>query len=69
MSGTVLIVEDDGDIRDVVRIALSQAGFQTEEAPTGLLVWLRLNRSSRIWSYWTSACLKWTGLRCAEQFG
>jgi len=35
MSGTILIVEDDADIRDVVRIALTQAGFQTEEASDG----------------------------------
>lgn len=35
MNGTVLIVDDDGDIRDVVRIALSQAGYQTEEAADG----------------------------------
>ncbi|MCF2904926.1 response regulator transcription factor [Octadecabacter sp. CECT 8868] len=35
MSGTILIVDDDADIRDVVRIALSQAGFQTQEAGDG----------------------------------
>ena len=35
MSSTILIVEDDADIRDVVRIALTQAGFQTEEASDG----------------------------------
>lgn len=35
MSATVLIVDDDADIRDVVRIALTQAGFQTEEAGDG----------------------------------
>lgn len=35
MSGTILIVDDDADIRDVVRIALSQAGFQTVEAGDG----------------------------------
>ncbi len=35
MSGTILIVDDDADIRDVVRIALMQAGFQTEEAADG----------------------------------
>ena len=32
----ILIIDDDGDIRDVVRIALSQAGFQTSEAADGL---------------------------------
>lgn len=32
---TILIIDDDADIRDVVRIALSQAGFQTEEAGDG----------------------------------
>ena len=35
MSSTILIVDDDAGIRDVVRIALSQAGFQTEEAADG----------------------------------
>lgn len=35
MNGTILIVDDDADIRDVVRIALRQAGFQTEEAADG----------------------------------
>ncbi len=35
MSGTVLIIDDDADIRDVVRIALVQAGFMTEEAGDG----------------------------------
>ena len=35
MSGTVLVIDDDADIRDVVRIALSQAGFQVEEAADG----------------------------------
>lgn len=35
MTHTVLIVDDDADIRDVVRIALLQAGFQTEEAADG----------------------------------
>lgn len=35
MSGTILIIDDDDDIRDVVRIALTQAGFQTEEAGDG----------------------------------
>lgn len=32
----ILIIDDDGDIRDVLRIALSQAGFQTSEAADGL---------------------------------
>ena len=32
---TILIIDDDADIRDVVRIALMQAGFQTEEAGDG----------------------------------
>lgn len=36
MAGSILIVDDDADIRDVVRIALAQAGFQTEEAADGL---------------------------------
>ncbi len=36
MSGTVLIVDDDADIRDVVRIALVQAGYQTAEAGDGV---------------------------------
>ena len=35
MTATVLIVDDDADIRDVVRIALTQAGFQTQEAADG----------------------------------
>ncbi|WP_375279717.1 response regulator transcription factor [Pseudooctadecabacter sp.] len=35
MTSTVLIVDDDADIRDVVRIALAQAGFQTQEAADG----------------------------------
>jgi two-component system OmpR family response regulator len=35
MSNTILIIDDDADIRDVVRIALTQAGFQTEEAGDG----------------------------------
>lgn len=35
MSGTILIIDDDADIRDVVRIALSQAGFVTQEAGDG----------------------------------
>lgn len=35
MSGTILIVDDDADIRDVVRIALTQAGYQSEEASDG----------------------------------
>lgn len=35
MSQTILIIDDDADIRDIVRIALSQAGFQTEEAGDG----------------------------------
>ena len=35
MSNTILIIDDDEDIRDVVRIALTQAGFQTEEAGDG----------------------------------
>lgn len=35
MSGTVLVVDDDADIRDVVCIALAQAGFQVEEAGDG----------------------------------
>jgi len=32
---TILIIDDDADIRDVVRIALTQAGFQTQEAGDG----------------------------------
>ena len=32
---TILIIDDDADIRDVVRIALSQAGFETQEAGDG----------------------------------
>lgn len=35
MSGTILVVDDDGDIRDVVRIALVQAGYHVEEAADG----------------------------------
>lgn len=32
---SILIIDDDADIRDVVRIALTQAGFQTSEAGDG----------------------------------
>lgn len=32
---TILIIDDDADIRDVVRIALSQAGFEAQEAGDG----------------------------------
>ena len=32
---TILIIDDDADIRDVVRIALTQAGFEPEEAGDG----------------------------------
>lgn len=35
MSQTILIIDDDANIRDVVRIALTQAGFQTQEAGDG----------------------------------
>ncbi|SLN35924.1 response regulator transcription factor [Roseisalinus antarcticus] len=35
MTSTVLIVDDDPNIRDVLRIALGQAGFATEEAADG----------------------------------
>lgn len=35
MSGTILIVEDDADIREVVRIALSRAGYELIEAADG----------------------------------
>lgn len=35
MSQTILIIDDDADIRDVVRIALVQAGFQTQDAGDG----------------------------------
>ena len=31
----ILIIDDDADIRDVVRIALTQAGFETDEAGDG----------------------------------
>lgn len=34
---SILIIDDDADIRDVVRIALTQAGFATHEAEDGLL--------------------------------
>jgi two-component system OmpR family response regulator len=34
---TILIIDDDADIRDVVRIALTQAGFDTQEAGDGRL--------------------------------
>lgn len=36
MTQTILIVDDDPQIRDVVGIALSQAGFETEEASDGV---------------------------------
>ncbi len=32
---TILIVDDDAHIRDVVRFALSKAGYQTIEAENG----------------------------------
>jgi two-component system OmpR family response regulator len=35
VSQTILIIDDDANIRDVVRIALTQAGFQTQEAGDG----------------------------------
>jgi len=35
MSGTILVIDDDADIRDIVRIALMQAGFQVQEAADG----------------------------------
>lgn len=35
MNGTILIVDDDPDIRDVLRIALGQAGYATIEAADG----------------------------------
>ncbi len=35
MTGTILIADDDPDIRDVLRIALEQAGHQTIEAADG----------------------------------
>ena len=35
MRQTILIIDDDADIRDVVRIALRQSGFDTQEAGDG----------------------------------
>ncbi len=35
MSGQILVADDDGQIRDVVRIALGQAGFTVAEAADG----------------------------------
>lgn len=35
MTARILIVEDDADIRDVVRITMQQAGFETDEASDG----------------------------------
>ncbi|MDX8351866.1 response regulator transcription factor [Cognatiyoonia sp. IB215182] len=35
MSGQILVADDDGQIRDIVRIALGQAGFTVAEASDG----------------------------------
>ncbi len=35
MSGTILVVDDDPQIREVVRLSLGQAGFDVEEAGDG----------------------------------
>ncbi len=36
MAGTILIVDDDPQIRDVLRISLTQAGFEITEAADGI---------------------------------
>lgn len=50
---TILIVEDDPDIRDGVRILLAGEGYHILEAENGLRHW---NCSTRRWilSFWTS---------------
>lgn len=45
MAETILIVDDDPDIRDVLRIALGQAGFETVEAADGEVALARVGEA------------------------
>ena len=46
MSNTILVVDDDAEIRDVVRIALTQAGFEVAEAGDGAAALAAYGRSA-----------------------
>lgn len=41
--GTVLIIEDNGDIREGIRILLQNEGYQVKEAADGITGWKMLN--------------------------
>ena len=55
MAKKVLIVEDDGNIAELLHLYLEKEGFETQVAGDGGKG-VELFRSSPTWSCWTSCC-------------
>ena len=64
-SATILIVEDEQDIRELLAYNLEKEGYATVQAADGKEGWIWPAPASRISSCLTSCCRKWTGSRSA----
>ncbi len=61
---SILIVEDDAGVRDLIRTRLAAAGYDAHTAHTGREAMARLERLRPDASSWISTCRRWTGSGC-----
>lgn len=52
----VYCVEDDENIRELVRYALCSQKFQAEAFPDGPSFWKAMEEKSPTWCFWISCC-------------
>lgn len=54
MAYTILIADDEAEIRDILHLYLEQAGFHVVEAADGLETLSLLEKKHRIFCFWIS---------------
>lgn len=54
MAYTILIADDEAEIRDILHLYLEQAGFHVVEAADGLETCRFLRKKHRIFCFWIS---------------
>ena len=57
MPTKVLIVEDDGNIAELLHLYLEKEGFETQVARTAARGWSSSAPSGPTWCCWTLCCL------------
>jgi len=58
MRETILVVDDEADVLDLVRYHLNRAGFDVDVASSGTAALLAARNAVLTPSFWTSCCPK-----------